>query len=365
MTTKVYTAIATNRWYDVKIGQVGNGLNSNNEYFHEQIFADGEVELTSDGRNQYQPPSASDYNRLYSKLVEEVHGGPKGELLTAAVEWRQSLDMITQRTLQILDAYRSFRKFDIPAVVKTFSRPVGRPASWRELRQNERGFTSFNRRAVYGSNRTSVTETWLEYWLGWAPAMGDIYNALDVLSREFPNQKISVSTRFDREDSNIYDESHLRGFRTTKQSGVVGCYADAQVTNYNLYLLNQMGLINPLETGFDIIPFSFVAGWFVNVKQMLGALTAFAGIKLSNTGIGVYSVTSTRRETLVYSTEWEGPNLVTKWRSRNGYSDAYDRRRFPGALPYPSLEVKFDRLSLTRAATAVSLLVEVFLRKNR
>lgn len=365
MTHKVYSTISTKSWRDVRYGETGNGPSSNNEYYHDLAFADGVVITTQNGRYQYQPPSVRDYNRLHRKFVEEIHKGTQGELLTAGVEWKKSLDMVTQRTLWILDSYKSFRRFDLPAVVRKLSQPVGRPVASYSKKRNERGFQSFNKRSVKKTSRANVTETWLEYWLGWAPAMGDIFNALDVLTnREFPNCHISIGTGFRSEDKLVYNKPPIIGFDIAARAGVVGCYADAQVTNYNLYLANQLGLINPMKTGFDIIPLSFVAGWFVNVGQVLGALTAYAGVKLTNTGIGIRQVTTGQIDQAHYLTEWVGSRRVAHWKPVKGSSYAISKRRHPGTLPYPKLTTTFDRLSLTRAATAVSLLTELFLRKR-
>lgn len=360
--TKVYSNIATSKVLENRYGVVNNGISSNNWYQHTFSKGDGEVCSPYDGRYQFRSIPPGDMNKLYRKLVDAVNGGTQGELLTAAVEWKKSLDMVTRRTLWILESYKSFRRFDLPAAVEKLSRPVARPASVRVFRKNERGFTSWNRRPKKLRNLPNVTESWLEYWLGWAPAMGDIFNALDVLQRPFPNQHISVATSTVIRERVLFNESGKRGIELFTQSGVVGCYADAQVTNYNLHLLNQMGLINPALTAFHIIPFSFVLNWFVNVQQVLGALTDFAGVSLTNTGTAVYVTREGTVATQTLSFDYSLGKYV--WKARNGSIRGFDKRRNPGSLPTPQLTCQFDRLSLTRAATAVSLLVEVFLRKR-
>lgn len=367
MTYKVYDNFSSKTVQRFRAGHVGNGLKSNNDYRFEIDLADGKFVTCHDGWVGYQPPSQSDENRLYAKLVEAVNRGAQGELLTAAAEWKSSLDMVTRRTLWILESYKSFRRFDLPATVKKLYKPVVGPGYTKTFRKNERGFTSFNRRSVkWKKNRPTVTETWLEYWLGWAPAMGDIYNALDVLQREFPNQHISVATGYRNqyvlEDSTLPLPYVLR--RQTNYQGVLGAYADAQVTNYNLHLANQLGLVNPAATGFDLIPFSFVLGWFINVKQVLSYLTDFAGVSLTNRGMGIYQTRESRQVHRFYRWAWDGPDYVYKYHVQDGGASGVTKIRAPGASPVPRLVCKFDRLSLTRAATAVSLLVEVFLRKR-
>lgn len=364
MTKRVYSRISTDRKVDQRYGEVGNGLKSNNAYFSSIAYADGTVIRTSDGRWSYQPPSRHVTTGLYGKLVEKVNGGAQGELLTAMAEWKSSLAMVTKRVLWILESYKSFRRFDLPQTIAKLARPVQGPAKRRVYGKNERGFTQWNRRPVRVANTPTVTETWLEYWMGWAPAMGDIYNALNILQREFPNTHLRVAVKYTDQWTVAYNSATQRGVDVMKTAGSVGCYADVQVTNYNLYLLNQLGLVNPASTAYNVIPFSFVLDWFVNVKQVLNSLTDFAGVSLRNTGTGDYQAITGAVRQMIYRTQWEGTVQVTQWRPVMGYTERYEKRRTPGVLPSPELVLKFDRLSLTRAATAVSLLVETFLRKR-
>lgn len=355
MAERIYSNISTDSLRIYRGGEVGNGLTSNNYYHSEFTTASGEIQAW-DGFFGYQGPEDGDYNRLYRKLVEEVNQGAKGELLTAAAEWRSSLEMVTRRTLQLIDSYRHFRRFDLPAVVKSLAYPVARPAP------NEYG-VSRNRRARFNGKRQTATGGWLEYWMGWAPLVGDIQNALDVLSREFPNQKISTAVRYGYLSQERYDSDWQRGFVLCKREGSFGCYADAKVHNYNLHLSNQLGLINPFSTGFQIIPFSFVVNWFINVEQMLGALTDFAGVTLSDVGVGIRETRDGRLARSDLDWHWTGSEWILKWVPHSGSLSGETKFRIPGTLPSPRLVVKFDRPSLTRAATAVSLLVEIFLRK--
>lgn len=355
MTARIYSNIATDNLRVYRGGEVGNGLSSNNYYHSEYTTASGELH-PMDAYCSYQGPTDGDYNRLYQKLVRQVNEGGKGELLTAAVEWRKSLDMVTQRTLWLIDSYRHFRRFDLPSVVKSFATPVARCAdTWHGV--------STNRRNLRHGKAQSATGGWLEYWLGWAPAIGDIQNALDVLSREFPPQRISTAVRYSYLTQERFNSSWQKGILQCNREGSFGCYAKAKVTNYNLHLSNQLGLINPFTTGFQIIPFSFVLNWFINVEQMLNTLTDFAGVSLTETGIGIQETRDGLLARRDLDWHWTGTEWILKWTPHVGGIRGVTKFRIPGPLPSPRLIVQFDKLSLTRAATAVSLLVEVFLKK--
>lgn len=363
MTIRNYANLQSDSRVLVKSGMVGGDHTHNNYYWRNDGFASGILKAT-DLFVDYREWPRNAENRLYGKLSNAVAGGDRAELLTAAAEWRESLEMVYLRTQQILESYKKLRRFDLPGVVRQLTKPVARPAASYRFRKNERGFTSWNRKKK-SNNYQSLTEGWLEYWMGWAPAMGDIYTALDVLQRPFPPQHISVARRYKAEYEERFDYPNYKSFEQVKHEGVISVYGDLEITNYNLYLMNQMGLLNPLNTGYQIIPFSFVLNWFVNVEQCLKSLSDFAGVKLVNKGMGHYqsregSKTVDRKE---WDTAPDGSWYLKDVREDGSYT-GYSRQRIPGRVPEVQLIVKFDRLSLSRAATAVSLLVEVFLRKR-
>lgn len=58
--------------------------------------------------------------------------------------------------------------------------------------------------------------------------------------------------------------------------------AEVAVSNPNLWLANQLGLINPGTIALELVPFSFVFGWFVNLEQVISSMTDLYGLTLSN-----------------------------------------------------------------------------------
>jgi hypothetical protein len=54
------------------------------------------------------------------------------------------------------------------------------------------------------------------------------------------------------------------------------------VSNPNAYLLNQLGLINPAEVIWDLIPWSFLFGAVSNMNALLSSFTAEVGLTVTN-----------------------------------------------------------------------------------
>lgn len=291
-------------------------------------------------------------NRLYNKVVESVREGPSGELLTSALEWKSSLRMITARADLLRRAYKALRSFNLPEVARLLS------LSKRQRKLVEgriRKYSTFER----------PTQLWLEYWMGWAPLMGDIALALDTLTKAPPlNQRINVGVSFSDSTRTVYDNSSYGSFQvdTKGTKGTLQFYGKATIINHNLNLANTLGLANPIATAWQLVPFSFIVDWFTNVGQILSSLNAFAGVSFSGTGYGYrVDVTGSRSGWRRVATT-APPFYRTVYVSYSGTS--VTKGRSPGGLPTPQLTIDLPKLSLTRAATAVSLLTEIFLIKK-
>lgn len=305
-------------------------------------------------------------NRLYGKLLEALIPS-KGELLTTAVEWRTSLDMISGRTRQIGAAFLAVRRFKFTKAAKILN--ISTPSRVKNL--------TAKRVKAQG---LSVTSLWLEYWMGWAPLIGDVANAVQTMTKGplYSERTFSVSAR--------QESGSTSGNRTGATSGsyyhydvkivkrtVFSCYGKVRVTNHNANLATQLGFTNPLLTAWQVLPFSFMVDWFANVGTVLGSLTDFQNHDFYDTGSGMkhsakaeYSEVEMVQESYyAYPNQWPPAKrlvLVTK-RAQAAWLE--ERRRTPGAIPMPRLHIQMlDKLSLTRAATSVSLLVEIFLRKK-
>lgn len=315
------------------------------------------------------PPAA--INRLVGK-VNEVLQGPKGELLTSAVEWKSSLDMITKRAGTLIEAYSALRKghlFEVAKILgipnKTAQQVVRR--SRKKLKWSLRAPPKERGKKKPVERYASPTSAWLEYWMGWAPLMGDIGHALNTLVRTPPpNNHFSVGVRVTVPTVVVEQGSPLSHYYFRKQTdstGVLSAYGNFIVTNHNLNLLNQLGFVNPALTMWQIVPFSFIVDWFGNVGQVIGSLTDNVGITLSETGSARMMKTTVTTLDVGYEIFYD-PSFRQEFYSLSQSGERLELRRDPGGLPKPQLNfAMLDKLSLSRAATSISLLVEIFLRK--
>lgn len=119
-----------------------------------------------------------------------------------------------------------------------------------------------------------------------------------------------------------------------------------RVTNPNLLLFNQLGLVNPAYVLWDAVPFSFVADWFLPVGRYLQSYSDWVGLHLDDP---------------MTTYHWRG--METGPDAHNaGYSCSYNTYRTDRVLGVPSLKFPAEaRLSdgdLWKAVTSAALIIQ-------
>lgn len=210
---------------------------------------------------------STEFNQLkmtaYDRLKDAV--GEQASLGASLAEFGQSLQMIAARVEQLLRFTRAVRKgrFKEAGTYLGITERTNAPT-----RRKSRDFAG----------------TWLEYSFGWSPFIGDIYDALEVLGSEIPDKPVEATASTKNVTWKLVPSGPWAGGYERKFDKIAVKYgAKVRVSNPNLYLWNQLGLVNPATVIWEVIPFSFVVDWFVNVEQFLGMGTDFLGLTMTDT----------------------------------------------------------------------------------
>lgn len=300
------------------------------------------------------PPSygASVWNRAYDRF-KDVALGENATWGTTIAEGREALGLIGSRAFKLATAYRALRdgRFD------RFCKELGiQPKRKHRRYVPRRGYlkTSVVREIARGHSAL-----WLEYWFGWAPLAGEIYQSTLVLTTSQSSGKhwATASTKLGDQTKSFFHGGGSGKVVTERGKYMVKTGANVVYENYNHALVQQMGLANPLAIAWELVPFSFVVDWFTNVGDVLGAVTDFYGVRLEKAYTSEYL-----RTTSSFKTTWQHWTPSTWWE----YSLTTHRSRRKLGIASPVLVrpklANFGH-SLTRAATAVSLLVQLFIKR--
>ncbi len=283
--------------------------------------------IWSDGYNKDQGVATRAGNVAYDRL--------KGKLYTQAsdgvdiVEWRQSYSMIVKASSTLLDftrAVRRLRFLEAARILKLHAVPKG------------------------VSPRRAWANNWLEYHFGWEPLMADIHESLNVLNNPVNSFVVEKGKGYDATVFKVNTSVSFKRLSTfiTECWVAEGARINA-ITNRGLHSLDQFGVINPASLAWELVPFSFVVDWFVNVGQVLASYSDYAGMSL--TGSYASYMIKTRAFGSNVPLSGSAPPLI--WSGSGVWAS-----RAPG-FPQPSISVKTLRPpSKVRAATAISLLLQ-------
>lgn len=280
------------------------------------------------------------YARAYAKFKAKCY--TQADTLTALAETGSTMEMVGARLTQLLKGASHLKRGKFRDFLKTFG--------IKPLKKHENKVWS--RPKEFGG-------LWLEYWMGWAPTVADINNALESLTQVVPKEPIRAGSRIEKsvnttrsQNGSVFVDSWTGHCTVTIQASLV-------VTNPNQFTLQGLGLVNPAATAWKTLPFSWFADWFSNVAQVLEQMTDWYGLQLVDLNVsckttlsGSWVVTNAKS----YYNWFPCPSTLYRVRTVT-----YFTRKVGGVLPIirPKFQVP-NGLSLSRGATAVSLLITMF-----
>lgn len=266
------------------------------------------------------------YDRLRSKVNDKAGWA---ENFAQINKTRESL---VGRCVQLANFTKALRRGDFVRAARTLRTPVPSRVS----------------------NRKAVSQNFLEYEYGIKPLISDIQSSWSILTSD-PDWKLvkgrGRSTVSENWSSYSSGSGTIVSIIDTPSAFVdVSCQCYVRVVNPNLYLANQLGILD-VALPWKLIPFSFIVDWFVNVEQVLSSVTDWYGLAVDRPHRTVF---------------WKGSDVRTY--SRSGSSDyLYStlNRNFCEVdryldIPSPNLVIKaFKGFSVERGAQAIALVLSV------
>lgn len=221
------------------------------------------------------------YNRARARLISRLRSGSASLGVTLG-EYRSTGRMLSPKlrlAAGIVDAVLS-------GLRRAPKRARGKPEdSWKEKQRLYKRQLLREGRARNGGRKLSarqkaaiVGNAHLELSFGWVPLLSDIHATLTtVCGADIPDGRYSSSaTTTHTASTSSSNLSHVSGkVRVTVT-------AEMSVTNPNLWLLNRLGLTDPLGVAWDLVPWSFVVNKFVNVNQVLSSMSDTYGLTQKN-----------------------------------------------------------------------------------
>lgn len=288
-------------------------------------------------------------NRAIAGAATKV-GGYSFDIGVSAAEAGKTADMIVKAARTLADAAIDVRHGRFAKAAHSLGIPTPK------LRKTDRSFES----------------NWLEYRYGWRTTMMDVDGAMKALAEHFISKQpvLQVKSQFEFDD---YTSSSVTG--GVFQGYTTGCSATflqgirskggASITyrfrlkNDALAEANSLGLVNPATLAWEVIPYSFVVDWFVNVGECLQNLTSFIGKEyIDGTQCCWHDLEINRRDAVYYYTPPNGSKIGAF--GGGGSTKTYRRIFKRNLIPFLSVTPRVNvRLDVFKGVDAVGLLRQI------
>mgnify|MGYP001033587387 CR=1 FL=1 len=253
------------------------------------------------------------FNKVYGQFMQRVQG-QSAQLGATIGEFKSSARMIESRANQLERLTHG--------LLRKWQRVRGR-GRWR--------FKTF-------------ADYWLEYSFGWSPLLNDIWSAADRMTKQ--PKPIRIRTR-----SSIPVSLNRRS-GTERYVGKylysVLMFGKVNITNPNVALAADLGLLNPAAVAWELVRWSFVADWLFDVSSCIGSFSDSFGREYFHTGV---------TETQFGSQTWTSDNGIGSSTCIGLYNV---RTVGPLPRPLPNLAILTNiGSSLRRAVNAIALTVQL------
>lgn len=203
---------------------------------------------------------------LRGRLAREIKNKNAGSLGVSIAQSGQAISMMRGAATSLISIFEAAERFY---------------RTTRGKRRAQRLRRLINRGAVPTAGMV------LAGFFGWAPLFEDFRSAMKTLADPWPpSTYTSVYQKWETGPvSSNWSDGYYSGSSTWRASGRETFSCAVAVSNPNLWIANKLGLVNPFQVAWDIVPWSFLVNMVTNMGQIMGSLTDFAGLTLSDTSL--------------------------------------------------------------------------------
>lgn len=301
------------------------------------------------------------YSTAYTKALAKARDG--AELGMNILQYRKALSTFCQLGLLAGTVVSAFVKGNRIGLLALKERPRLTPKQVkREITRKEKALAALARRERFARQEAqrlrrrlkneifilrNIASTLLAYRYGVAPLMSDLYKTAHILSSPVKEQAIVRASAERSVAVKPNDGSWLSESWAGKERCSMRFAAD--VDNPNLFLANQLGLINPAYWLWDATPWSHIVDWWAPVGPFLNNFTASVGFVFKDAAV-TWTSSGTCKVTADYwGTQFSGTAMFS-----------YKTRHIGGSsLPPPTVIPYGTGLGIQRAQNALATIVQL------
>lgn len=130
----------------------------------------------------------------------------------------------------------------------------------------------------------AVSQAWLELQYGWKPLLSDVYGLAEQLAQQSnrpPTKTVkgrkTLIVPIKYRTTSVSGKAKTETSRTGTAKATVIYSVTYAITSPVVASAKEIGLTNPLLIAWELLPFSFVADWFVPIGSYIGNMDATLG----------------------------------------------------------------------------------------
>jgi len=211
-------------------------------------------------------------NKAIRKLVDSIGSGLDANLAQDFVQFRQTAKTISDSVSKIASSLIALKKGDLIGATKFLW--GSHPSKFRKSRPLKPG--------------APLADNWLAMQYGWKPLLNDIDGVCKSLANYFQSNSLVRSARSASTVTTVENIADLT--RNTSPFLVIGDHMRRRSTTCKFVVhyqvdsalqsfLAQTGFTNPVNLLWEVLPFSFVADWFLPIGPYLETLSSFDGLQ--------------------------------------------------------------------------------------
>lgn len=293
------------------------------------------------------------YNKVLAKLAKRTDADISANLAQDVVQFKQLNNLIGGSAQKIAKAIEQVRQKNFRGAAKALSSD-SKVQSSMIARTNKRHDAATN---------------WLQMQYGWKILLKEIEDLMRILADSIKdNPPVRRETSYGRSDSGriemqgpFISGSTRRFPMDISEINSVKIVLKYSLTNKQIAYAQQLGFLNPVNLAWEVIPYSFVADWFIPIGPYLETLSSFQGMTLRGG-----SVTRVNRQWVNASfTDFSDPGSGTTFAGGGSYEREYfSIQRSPlGDFPRAELPLPKNPISVEHSLNALALIQVAFGKK--
>jgi hypothetical protein len=306
-----------------------------------------------------------DPTNLAISRLQEIVKQSSGSALVTLAEINKTAKMVADTATRLATAFRALRRGNLG----TAATALGIVYTSRQQRAYRRGFQ--HEREHHGDLTQFAANQWLAMTYGWKPLLQDVRTQAENLSRVMTARsgvlrEVKTSAKSERRyvTERVVDPNWFKLRKETVIYNTVRFTVRYRIPSGTTDIVTAFGLQNPALVAWEVIPFSFVADWFLPIGNYLENLTAYAGLSFHSGTKSSTRISQIREDPIrigsgrrIVSDRYQTLGKL----SGKGRTDTTSKGRvILSSFPYQSFPSWKDPRSIAHATSAIALIQSVF-----